>query len=199
MLPFEHHPILSRQYSYKLLRVLFPLAEDSPRDVALGVLSVPHYQRVQLLEFVLVADWTQLDHSRIAARCERAVFVEHVRDAAAHAGCEVASGLAEHHDQPARHVLASVVADALDDRMRTAVAHRESLAGDAAKERFAAGRAVERDVANNYVLLGLERRFLWRTHRHESARQSFAAVVVRLAFEIERDSRRQPPGGTPPR
>ncbi len=39
---------------------------------------------------------------------------------------------------PARHVLASVIADALDHRRRAAVAHREALARDPAEERLAA-------------------------------------------------------------
>src|SRR6266481_2399936 len=38
MLPLEHHPILSRQYSDELLGVVVPLVEDSPRDLALRVL-----------------------------------------------------------------------------------------------------------------------------------------------------------------
>src|SRR5208282_4647411 len=192
MLPFEHHPVLSRQYPYKLRSVVVPLVEDPPRDRALRVLQVPHDQRMQLLEFVAIADRTQLDHPGVAARWERAVFVKHVRHTAAHAGREVTAGLAQNHDQAARHVLASMVADALDDRVRAAVTHRESLAGYAAEERFAAGRAVERDVADNDVVLGLEGRCFWRTHGDKSARQSLAAVVVRVALEMERDSGREP-------
>ena len=71
---------------------------------------------------------------------------------------EVAPGRAEHDDAPAGHVLAAVVADALDDRGRAGVAHAEALADDAAEVRLAAGRAVERDVAGDDVLLGDERR-----------------------------------------
>src|ERR1035441_9700194 len=85
-----------------------------------------------------------------------------------------------------------MVADSLDDRVRAAVTHRESLAGYAAEERFAAGGAVERDVADNDVVFGLEGRFLRRAHRDKSARESLAAVVVRVAFEMERNSRREP-------
>ncbi len=62
---------------------------------------------------------------------EVAVLVEHVGDAAAHAGGEVAPGRAEHDHAPAGHVLAAVVADALDDRAGAGVAHREALAGEA--------------------------------------------------------------------
>ena len=67
-------------------------------------------------------------------------------------------GRPEHDDAAAGHVLAAVIADAFDDRRRAAVAHGEALARDAAEERLAAGRAVERDVADDDVLLRRERR-----------------------------------------
>jgi hypothetical protein len=57
----------------------------------------------------------------------------HIGDAARHAGREVAAGLAEHDDDAAGHVFAAVVAHALDHRDRAGIAHREPLAGDAAK------------------------------------------------------------------
>src|SRR4051794_11081018 len=71
----------------------------------------------------------QLEHFRLVGGLERlqadaldvargGVEVEHVGDAAAHAGGEVASRRADHHDAAAGHVLAAVVADALDDRRR---------------------------------------------------------------------------------
>ena len=66
------------------------------------------------------------------------VEVEHVGDAAGHAGGEVAAGRAEDDDAPAGHVLAAVVADALDDRGGAGVADAEPLADLAAQEDLAA-------------------------------------------------------------
>src|ERR1017187_11028966 len=86
MLPLEHRTVLSRQYFYKLGGVVVPPVEDALRDRALRVLQVPHNQRMQLLEFVAIADWTQLDHPGVAARRKRAVFVKPVRHTATHAG-----------------------------------------------------------------------------------------------------------------
>ena len=60
----------------------------------------------------------------------------------------------------AGHVLAAVVARPLDDGVGAAVADAEPLAGPAAEEGPAAGRAVERDVADQDVVLGDERRGL---------------------------------------
>ncbi len=54
--------------------------------------------------------------ARLQRAAERSVRVEHVRDAAAHAGGEVAPRPAQHDDAPAGHVLAAVIADALDHR-----------------------------------------------------------------------------------
>src|SRR5258708_26734686 len=192
MLSFEHHAILSRQYSDELRRACFPLIDDSPRDRALGVLEVAHDQRVQLLQLVGVIDRSQLDHPEVASRWERTIFVEHVGDPAAHAGCDVASCFTEPCDQAAGHVFASMIADSLAHRMRAAVAPRESLAGPPAEKRLTAGRAVERDVSDDDVLFGLEGRFLWRAHRDESAGQPLAAVVIGITLEVERDARREP-------
>ena len=50
---------------------------------------------------------------------------------------------AENDDRPARHVLARVVADSLDDRGRARVPHREALPGRAGAEEVAPRRAVE--------------------------------------------------------
>ena len=85
--------------------------------------------------------------------------------------------------RPRRHVLAAMVADALDHRDGAAVAHREALAGQAAHVGFAAGRAVERDVADDDVVLGGKRRIRRRQDRELAARQTLAPAVVGVAFE----------------
>ena len=68
----------------------------------------------------------------------------------------------------------------------TAVADAKSLSGDAAEIRLAAGRAVERHVANEDVVLGDEARVLRWKNDQLSAGQSFADVVVRIAFQEQR-------------
>ena len=85
------------------------------------------------------------------------VGIEQVRDAAAHAGGEVAAGRAEDQHPAAGHVLAAVVADALDDGGGARVAHAEPLPDQAAQEHLAGGGAVEDDVAGDDVVLGRER------------------------------------------
>src|SRR5690606_29562512 len=113
-------------------------------------------------------------------------------DAARHAGREVPPGRAEHDDAAAGHVLAAVVADALDDRVDARVADGEALAREPAEEGAAAGGTVEERVADDHVLLGLEARPLRRADGEHAARHALAGVVVRVAPERDRHARRKP-------
>ena len=62
-----------------------------------------------------VGDRLQIDRRAVAALLgEIALLVEHVGDAAAHAGGEVAAALAEHDDEAVGHVFAAVIAEAFD-------------------------------------------------------------------------------------
>src|SRR5690606_24038068 len=100
-------------------------------------------------------------------------------------------GRTEHDGTSAGHVLAAVIADPLDDRSRAAVAHAEALGRAAPEERAAGGRAVERDVADQHVVLGRESAFARRVDDQPAARQALADVVVAVAFELERDALRE--------
>ena len=115
-----------------------------------------------------------------------------VGDAAAHAGGEVAAGRPEHDHAATGHVLAAVVADALDDSRSPGVADGEALAGETAEERATGGRAVEHGVADDHVLLGAEQRRLGRAHGEDPAGQALARVVVGLAAQRQGHAGRQP-------
>ena len=145
------------------------------------------------VDLFLLRHRLELDHRHVAARCERAVLVEHIGDAARHAGGEIAAGLAEHDDDAAGHVFAAMIAGALDDGDGAGIAHREALAGDAAEIAFAGDRAVEHGVADDDRFLRHDRRdFARRTDDDAAARQALADIVVGLAFELERDAVREP-------
>ncbi len=116
---------------------------------------------------------------------------QHISDAAAHAGGEVAAGGAEHHHAAAGHVLAAVVAHAFDHRMGAAVSHAEPLGGAAAEERFAARGAVQAHVADDDVVLRFEAPHSRRVDDHPAARKAFADVVVGVPFEFERHAMRE--------
>src|SRR5262249_29606849 len=93
-----------------------------------------------------------LDHAHVAVQQERVVGIEHVSDAAAHAGSEVATRGAEDHNSAARHVLAAMVADAFDYGVGPAVADSETFGGPPAEEGFAASRTIKRDIADDDVV-----------------------------------------------
>mmetsp|Transcript_5397 Transcript_5397/g.10847 ORF Transcript_5397/g.10847 Transcript_5397/m.10847 type:complete len:376 (+) Transcript_5397:1676-2803(+) len=111
--------------------------------------------------------------------------VPEVRAPARHASSKVDADLAKHDDTPASHVLAAVVAAALNHRIRARVADSKALSSDATSEKLAASRAVEAHIADDDVVLGDERRDLGGVHGHNTSAQALAAVVVCVAFEVE--------------
>src|SRR5258708_7967227 len=130
------------------------------------------------------------DHLGVDAFGEVAALVEHVGDAAGHAGAEVAAGAAEDDDAAAGHVFAAVVADALDDGVDAGVADGEALAGHAAEINLAGGGAVEGDVADDHVVLGLEGGGGGRVDDDLAAGEALADVVVGVALDGERHAAR---------
>ena len=98
----------------------------------------------------------------------------------------------EHGDEAARHVLAAVAPDALDDGGRARVAHGEALARAPAHEQLARGRAVERRVADGDAARRLVAGVGGRPHDDARARQALADVVVGLALEVEHEPAHAP-------
>ena len=166
-----------------------PVVENPLRAAAAGQVEVARDQISDDLHILRVEQRLEIDRGQIAALLgEIAALVEHVGDAAAHAGGEIAAAGAEHEHQAVGHVLAAVVADAFDDRGRAGVANREALAGDAVEERFAAGRAVESNVADQDIFFRSKAGSARRIDDDAAAGEAFADVVVGLAFERERDA-----------
>ena len=102
---------------------------------------------------------------------------------------EVATGRPRTSDGATGHVLAAVVAHALDDGGGAGVADAEALADLAAQEELAGRRAVADDVAGDDVLLGRERRGAVRADDDAAAGEALADVVVGVAVQAQRDAR----------
>ena len=117
---------------------------------------------------------------------ERAVAVENVCLAARHSGAEVEADVSEDDDGAGRHVLAGVITDAFDHGDRAGVANREALTRRARAEELSPRRAVERRVADEARIAGIVGR---RGDHDATAAHRLADVVVRLADEVELDSR----------
>ncbi len=142
----------------------------------------------------------ELDHRHVAAGFEGAVLVDHVGDAARHAGGEIAPGHAQHHHDAAGHVFAAMVAGAFDHGDGAGIAHGETLARDAAEIAFALGRAVQHGVADDDRFLRHDAGIGRRPDDDAPARQALADIVVGVAVEFEGDAAREPgaealPGG----
>ena len=135
---------------------------------------------------VLLVEFFKPDQLHVAARRKISGFVENVSDAAAHAGGEIASGLAENHHATPGHVFATVIADGLDDSVNAGVADAEALARHAAHKNLARRRAVKRHVADDDVVLGDKGGILRRIYNDFSAAQTFAQIIIRVAFKLNR-------------
>src|SRR5439155_5257677 len=133
-------------------------AERAARVFDVACNQAPHERDVLGLHERL-----EIHHLRVAASLELTRGVEHVRDAPAHAGGEIPTRSSEDDHTSARHVLAAVIPYPFDDRQRPAVSDGKAFAGDAAEVGFAASGAVERDIADEDVVLGHEpRRLRWK-------------------------------------
>src|SRR3954452_13243193 len=168
-----------------------PVVERALGHRRVRPLEVLLHERAHLVE-VLVLELLELDQLGVALGLELVAGVQHVCDAARHARGEVAPGGPEHDHAAAGHVLAAVVAHALDDRLYAGVADAEALAREAAEERPAGGGAVQHRVADHHVLLGDERRALGRAHGEHAAGHALAGVVVGVAVELDGHAAHQP-------
>src|SRR6185437_13282502 len=134
-----------------------PVLEHVTRAGAARERGMALYHPAHARDFLRVLQLLDRHHLRVDLAREVPRLVEHVGDAARHAGAEVAAGGAEHQHVAAGHVLAAVIADRLDDRIGAAVAHGEPLARHAADVGLAARRAVQPDVADDDVLFRRKR------------------------------------------
>ena len=122
---------------------------------------------------------------------ERAVLVKDVSHAARHTGGEVLPDLAQDERQTTRHVLATMVAAALDHHGGAGVAHAKTLAGQTVNEAAAARGTKERHVAHDDVLVELVGRMRVGAYRHLAARKTLAKVIVGIAAHVKRNATRK--------
>ncbi len=130
-----------------------------------------------------------VDASRVERGHVAAVGVVQVGAAAGHPRPEVGADGAEYDDDPAGHVFAAVLAEALDDRLRAGVAHGEPHPGPADEVQPPAGRAVEAGVAGDRLAGGVGGEVRLRGDDEPPARQALADVVVRLADQPQLERR----------
>mmetsp|Transcript_43010 Transcript_43010/g.103696 ORF Transcript_43010/g.103696 Transcript_43010/m.103696 type:complete len:308 (-) Transcript_43010:3745-4668(-) len=127
----------------------------------------------------------QLHHLLVAVLLELTLRIEDPRDTPAHACSKIGAGLTQDHHTSTCHVLASVVTNSLDDHPGAGVSDGETLGGDPAEEGQAAGCSVHAHVADNDVLLGIERRIAWGVHDDGTSRQPLSSVIVGITLELQ--------------
>lgn len=164
-----------------------PIVEQASCQGRAGVQIVLANQFEQLLARHRVLYQREFHHIHIAVVVKGVVGIVDVGHTARHACSEVATRLAQHHHAAAGHILATVVASALDDGNSTRVAHTEAFAHLSVDVQFATGGAVESCVAGNDVLFRLEVVVAptGRQYRDASATESLAEIVVALALQLD--------------
>ena len=173
-----------RGYLPKQRQIIVPAGENFLRPSTAGRVPMPADQRVQDLDVRIRGHLLHSDQLGIKLLRKLAALVEHIGDAVRHAGSEVAACLPQDDDDALSHVLAAVIANALDYRFGAAVTYCEALARPAGGEKHAAGRAIEDRVADDSVVVAGKRRVLRRPHNHLTAAHPLAHIVVGLAPEL---------------
>ena len=137
------------------------------------------------LGFVRVFYLCQFNHCAITVTSKVTVLVKHVSNATRHPGSEVSSGLAQNHDAAAGHVFAAMIADREHHGVDTAVADTEAFTCDPADVRFAAGRPIKADVADDHVVFRFEGRGRRWMNDDLAARQTLPDLIIGVAGERE--------------
>jgi hypothetical protein len=82
-----------------------------------------------------------------------------------------------------------VITHTLNDGGDTGVTDGETLSGDTAEETGTSSSAVQADVTNDHVLLGLEDRAAGRVDDEATTRQTLSDVIVAVTLELKGDTR----------
>mmetsp|Transcript_14090 Transcript_14090/g.60335 ORF Transcript_14090/g.60335 Transcript_14090/m.60335 type:complete len:445 (-) Transcript_14090:342-1676(-) len=168
----------------ELGQVLLPVYQDEGTLGGARFRDVRLDQSLELRLARLARDALRGDNLAVHLGGEGFVLVQEVPQPARHAGADVPTNLAEHHHRAAGHVLAAVVARALDDRLGQRVAHGEALARAPVDEHASAGGAVQARVARDDAILGAEGRLRRGHDRDLAAGHGLAHVVVRLSLQF---------------
>ena len=143
-----HMPTDQRAYNVLIILIQRVFDIDAAMRFEIRPLMIQRFQRIGF-----GGDRFQRHLRHIAAAFKGAVTIQHIGDAARHACCEIASGIAKHHDGAAGHIFAPVVANTLDNSDGAGIADGETFAGNAAEITFAAGGAEQHGVADNDIFL----------------------------------------------
>mmetsp|Transcript_71799 Transcript_71799/g.198195 ORF Transcript_71799/g.198195 Transcript_71799/m.198195 type:complete len:281 (+) Transcript_71799:2077-2919(+) len=141
--------------------------------------------------------WPGCGHTRKLHRfavdlcLEGLLWVPDPSHAATHARGKVAARGAQDRNTTARHVLAAVVAGAFHDRPSAAIPHREALGAHAAHEGGTPRRAIQRNVADDHVLLRAEssgHRLFRRVDCEQPTAEALAKVILGVPLQLQENT-----------
>ena len=118
------------------------------------------------------------------------MWIEHIGNAARHAGGEIAASFADNHDLATGHVFTAVITDAFYHCARAAVSHTKTLTTHAPKIRLTRSRAVQRDIADQNIFFRHKGRGARRKDDEFAAGQALADIIVGVTFQTQRDTTR---------
>ena len=142
-----------REYLDEARNRFGPIVEDPFGTAAAGQFHMARDEIFYQLQVLLVKQRFEIDRIEIAAFLRKvSALIVNVGDATTHTGREISAARAENHNQSVGHVFATVIADTFNDGGCSRVANCKALAGNTVEESFAAGRSIERNIADDDVL-----------------------------------------------
>src|SRR5277367_1565793 len=180
---------LVRENLDKARQQIVPIVQNPLGATAAREFQMPLDQSPENLQVARFNHRFEVNRGQIGAFfCEIESFVEYICNSAAHARCKIAAALSQDKHQSVGHVFTAMVSDAFNNRRCAGIAHREAFSGDATEKRFAAGCAIQRNVADEHAFLrGKPGSSRW-IYDNSPTGESLTDVVVGVAFERKRDS-----------
>jgi hypothetical protein len=181
--------VIGRQNLDEARQSAVEVEENASSELRTGVVVVVLDQAAHECDLMRVLNAAKLNHLLVDLALEVLVNIENVGDTSGHTSGEVATSAAKTENTATCHVLATVVTHALNNGSDAGVTDGETLGGHTAEETGTSGSAVETDVTDDHVLLGLEDgRARW-VDDQATTRQTLSNVVVAVTLKLKSDTR----------
>ena len=148
------------------------------------------YQTFQQADILLSGHLRAFYQRFVQALVQVMVFVQHIRHAARHTGGKVIAGSAQNDNGAACHIFTPVFAHALGNGNRSGISYTEPFTGDSVDKCLTAGCAVQRNVADDDIILRPEAGAFGGIDNQLAAGQTFSEIVVAVAPQLQRQSLR---------
>jgi hypothetical protein len=188
---FDDTLVVGRQDLDEAGQSAVEVKQDASGELRAGVVVVVLDQTTEESDLVGVFNAAKLNHLLVDLALEVLVDVKDVGDPTRHTSSEVTASAAKAKDATTSHVLATVVTHTLNNCGDTRVTNSETLGCDTTEETSTSGSAVQANVADYHVLLGLEDRGTWRVDDEAAAGETLSNIIVAVTLELEGDTRRK--------